>query len=606
MTTSHGNGRKYLVIDLAVEKWEVRQIPYDQYLEYPGGEALALYLWSLYAENLASIVPLSEANPLCFAAGALTGAKVVCSTSLSVATKSPATGLVAVESSRSFIGLSLKRTGWDAIVLLNSARRPTVIKIGTLNVEFTTSERLNGLTCTQTIESLQPTSEERIMCIGPAGENLVPFATICSDDGLSLGRSGIGAVMGAKRIKAIVVSLGDYEILPVDFEAMNDADSTLRARLAKSPYIRSLQEAGSLDLVERAMKSGYAAVNNFANRTDPRLLHLGTQECVRKYSLEGIGCDECPFDCRKRLVLGDGKSLTLAGFEQAIALGSNIGNYDISLASAWNTLSLNVGLDPVSVGNVLGWAIEAQERKIIDWAPMLAWGKTDSIATVIEQTAIRKGIGAQLSLGVRQLSSQFGLKEASCHIDGLEMAPYDVRGAWGTAVLMAIAEPFPLIPEVLLPNVRKNAIRTKAKWIVFQRELMMAVRTLGLCPHAAVAAVFEYGRHGYLKYRPVARTLYSLPSLGVRYAEPRILERMYLGITGKACPTEGLLKIGRNASALLQSMNSVMRTSLSPTSIPLRFLVDPKTNHKERVTLPWKELRTAYTRCAISSKRKIR
>ena len=182
-----------------------------------------------------------------------------------------------------------------------------------------------------------------------------------SDDS-PIDRGGLGAVLGSKRIKAIVIQEGDYEILPVDPDLMEAGKQKLRTVCTKSPYAGTIRSQGSLGLMDHAMAKGFAAVENFSKRTDPRLCHLDGIESVRRFSQEPSPCGLCTLECKRTTRLSDGSSAVLPDYEVVAILGGNLGNYDPLLVVAWYREIVRMGLDPISTGNVLGWAMEAQQR----------------------------------------------------------------------------------------------------------------------------------------------------------------------------------------------------------------------------------------------------
>jgi len=295
MTKMIGDGRRYLIVDLSTEKWEVRLFSNREYRNYLGGEAMAIHLWSSMVDDPKAVDALGDANPLCIVCGALVGTGTVCAGQVSLVAKSPLTSLLGASTTSAAFGQVLKKAGWDAVVLLGSSRRPMVLRIGPAFVEFRTSERLIGLTSVETAEALKLTETERMLCIGPAGENKIPFASIISD-GYALDRGGLGAVLGAKRIKAIVFQGGDCEILPVDAHMMSAGQQGLEKIIAESAYVERLRDQGTLGVMDQALAAGFAPVDNFSKRTDPRLYHLNGKETTRRFSIELSACEHCTME----------------------------------------------------------------------------------------------------------------------------------------------------------------------------------------------------------------------------------------------------------------------------------------------------------------------
>jgi len=599
MTTIVGNGRKYLLIDLCAEKWGVQQIPLTHYRQYPGGEGLGLSLWSYYAGDPSLVDPLGDNNPLCIAAGSLTGTEATCSNWLSIVSKSPLTKLMALASGPVSFGRTMKKAGWDAIILLGSARRPMILHISVTDVKFITSEKLIDLQCSDTLETLNPGPHEQVLLIGPAGEHLVPYASIISE-GLPVGRGGLGAVLGSKRIKAVIVEEDEIEIRPVNSGMFESGETEFKKRLSKSDSLASVEKAGTLYRVHHAISKGFAAIQNFSKRTDPRLYHVNPEECIRKYAIEHAHCDDCRFDCKKTIHLPNGEFAALVDFEGCLALGPNLMNFDMAVITAWYQTILAVGLDPISTGNVLGWAMEAQAKKIIDWAPMLSFGKCDGIVQLIEHIAIRKGPGMYLALGVRELSKRFGGAEFAYHVQGLEMPPYDVRGAWGEGLTQGVGNPQPFIPEIIIPKLEKIRLKAKVKWVYYQEELDAITRTLGLCPFAVAVSLFGYGRKGLMRNRVLARMLLNISWLGKKVVSPTILARMYHGITGYEITSQDVLRLGRKIVNLRHRLDTEMKGEILPAVIPLHFLIEPESNHREAVVVPYRTMQLRYR--AIASR----
>jgi aldehyde:ferredoxin oxidoreductase len=600
MTKLLGSGRRYLFIDLSSESWEVRLFPLDQYRRYLGGEALAVSLWSSLVGDVGNVDPLGVDNPLCIVAGALTGTSTPCAGHISIVARSPLTSLLATASGAALFGSALKKAGWDALVLSGSSRRPMVLRVGPSSVEFRTSERLIGLSTEETVESLNLTEQERVLCIGPAGEKKVPFASIVSD-GTCFDRGGLGAVLGSKQIKAMVVQEGDFEIEAVHPRIMSEAIDEVEKTVCASAYAKRLRIEGTLGLMDLAMADGFAPVDNFSKRTDPRLFHLSGDECRRRFSVDSVECGQCTMECRRTVQLSTG-SMVLPDYAAVAMLGSNLGNYDLVLVLEWYRQCVLFGLDPVSTGNVLGWAMEAQLRGVIGWASSLAFGRTDTISLTIELIALRKGIGAQLSRGVRELSDAFGGTEFACHSAGLELSAFDGRGAWGEALLMALGEPFPSYAEILFPRFFAKGLGAKVAWAVFHEDLVSALRALGCCPHAAVPLIFERPHSAFFRSAVVSQLMVGFPSLMVKFFSPGLFGRLFLGLSGFEFSDRELLAVGKRAVALKRRLNTVMGMDSFPSVLPERFILDPASNHLREEVVPYRRMYLRYLRLRARDK----
>ncbi len=594
MTKLLGSGRRYLFIDLSSESWEVRLFPLDQYRRYLGGEALAVSLWSSLVGDKVKVDPLGADNPLCIVAGALTGTTTPCAGHVSIVARSPLTSLLGTASGATSFGYAMKKAGWDALVIAGSSRRPMVLRVGPSSVEFRTSERLIGLSSEETVDSLNLSSEERVLCIGPAGEKKIPFASIVSD-GFCFDRGGLGAVLGSKRIKALVIQEGDFEIDPVNPRVMSEAIGVVEKAVCASDYAQRLRLEGTLGLMDRAMADGFAPVENFSKRTDPRLFHLSGNECRRRFSIDAVDCAQCTMECRRTVQLPTG-AMVLPDYETVAMLGGNLGNFDLALALQWFRQCVHFGLDPISTGNVLGWAMEAQRRGVIGWASSLAFGRTDTISLTIELIALRKGIGAQLSRGVRELSDAFGGTEFACHTQGLEMSAFDGRGAWGEALLMGLGESFPSYAEIFYPRFFTKSLGARVAWAIFHEDLVSSLRALGCCPHAAVPLIFEKPRNAFFGCAMVSQLMVWFPSLMVKFFSPGLFGRLFLGLSGFELSDRELLAVGKRTVAMKRRLNVAMGIDSFPAVLPECFTLDPASNHPREEVVPYRRMYLRYLR----------
>ena len=594
MTKLLGSGRRYLFIDLTSETWEVRLFPLDLYRRYLGGEALAISLWSSLVGDETKVDPLGADNPLCIVAGALTGTKTPCAGHVSIVARSPLTSLLGTASGSTSFGTALKKAGWDALILAGSSRRPMVLRVGPSSVEFRTSERLIGLSTEDTVASLNLSPAERVLCIGPAGENKIPFASIVSD-GACFDRGGLGAVLGSKRIKALVIQEGDCEIEPVNPRVMSETIGEVEKTVCASDYVKRMRLEGTLGLMDRAMDEGFAPVDNFSKRTDPRLFHLSGNECRRRFSINSVACGQGTMECCRKVQLSTG-GMVLPDYETVAVLGSNLGNYDLELVLQWFRQCIRFGLDPISTGNVLGWAMEAQQRGVIGWASSLAFGRTETISLTIELIALRKGIGGQLSRGVRELSDAFGGTEFACHAHGLELSAFDGRGAWSEALLTGLGEAFPSYAEIFYPRFYMRSLGVKVAWAIFHEDLVSSLRALGCCPHAAIPLIFEKPRNAFFGLAVVSRLMVWFPSLAVRWFSPSQFGRLFLGLSGFELSDRDLLAVGKRSVAMKRRLNVAMGMDSFPAVLPERFTLDPASNHPRSEIVPYRRMYLRYLR----------
>lgn len=579
MTTLRGNGRKYLTIDLSTGNYQVHLLPLEDYYRYAGGEGLALYLWSLYRTE--------EENPLVIAAGALAGSKAAESSYLAIASRDPLTHTVETYRGHSAFAQVLKTAGWDALVLLHAAKELSTLQITDTEAYLHSSVHLEHLDCLQTRKELALKLDQEALIISMAGENGIPFATI-SSQGIPLGRGGAGAALGSKRLKAVVVTAGTCRVLPLFEHTLTNSEKRLISSIMKSPFYNSQQTCGSLERINRANREGFVAVQNFSLRCDPRLPHLGIGYCQRELKIEHAPSREQTHFPQLVVRRSWDRALQLPGFEEAIALGSNIGNYDLNLAITWYNECLRYGLDALSVGNVIGWAQSAARHKLIDWADFLLTPDEAVISSLIAEIAEGRGVGKQLAQGVAALSVQYGLTEEAFQIGGKEMPPYDVRGAWGEALLLLQGESYPLIPEIVLPLLTGPSMHAKRHWVQYQRCLLAACATLGYREEVVVAALFANGRFSLMRSQVIAKLAMRLPCLGRFLVSPRPFAKIYTALTGKKISARAFLAMGREIVELKDELNESQRRE-AHWVLPHFSIVNPQSNHTKSAVCAYKE-----------------
>lgn len=584
-----GGARQYLVIDLASEQWDVRLIPEPVYARFPGGEALALHLWSRFAEDDYHEAPFDA--PLIFTLGALAGSAAMCTSILTITGLSPQTHMVSSSTAIASFVSSLVSCGWQAVVLHGVARRQMTLHIDATSVRFNPSERLLQKRTAQTVRLLSERGEsDSVLCIGPAGEQGVSFASIMHE-GRALERSGFGAVMGKKHIKALIVSEGPYAYRAKNERQFSEAYKTIGLIVGSSSHVKRYQQAGPLLLLEHAQNRGFAAVENFTKRTDPRLFHLGSSECARKFALETISCNQCLLCCQRNVMRPGGKDTILPDAWEMLALGSNIGNYDPSIVMQLREECIDLGLHPVSTGVLLGCVMDAKRHNLLDDTISLQFGETAKIVDFIELIAEQSSGGKLFGRGVQHLLQSLQHERTTdidCQIGGREMAPFDPRGAWGEALMIGLHEDVPFVPELLCDWLPTTSLNAKAEWVILQENYLAIMRSIGLCDELIIPLFFDGGG----KARTTLLKLFSrFPSKAQGLIDLAPLAELFSGFTGISISPKQLLAVGRRT---VQMRRKLQGEEALPARLPLRFLLDPESNCAEGATVPYTKLVARY------------
>ena len=447
----HGYAGKVLWIDLG--RGEVREKDLDRGLVrlYLGGTGYAArILWDMLE---AGIDPLSPDNLLIAATGPLTGTLCPSSGSIEFCFKSPLTGIFGESRAGGSFGPKLKFAGYDFIVVRGRSEEPVYLHVRDGCAELRDASHLWGKNVHETTDILLRDLAEpdaSVACIGQAGENLVRFASIMVDYDRAAGRCGGGAVMGAKRLKAVVVDgHGEISAAKPDefFDAALEAINVVKARADKG-----MGKYGTLGGLIRLNESGALPTRNFKTCYFEEAEKVSGQTLSEKYLIKKRACFGCPIGCGRYIQVPAGDYRTPphegAEYETVDMLGvqSMIGDLEAIIKAGY--LCNIYGLDTISAGNVIAFAIEAYERGIITEEDAggirLRWGDPEVTLTLIEKIVRKEGIGRLLAEGVKRASEKLGKgsEEFACHGKGLEIPAHDPRGtSKSLAIQYAVGNP---------------------------------------------------------------------------------------------------------------------------------------------------------------------
>ncbi|MFO7987648.1 MAG: aldehyde ferredoxin oxidoreductase family protein [Desulfatiglandaceae bacterium] len=425
---------RMLNVDLGKKKFSIEDLS-DEILEmYLGGKGLASHL--LYALNPPGVDPLDPGNCLIFATGPVTGSAVWGSCRYGVYTKSPQTGLYAESYSGGKVPEAIDATGFDAIVIHGQSARPTVLSIHPEGVEFHEADDIWGMETFQAEDAVlerfarSHSSFKRAgaVVIGPAGENLVRFSVIENDYWRSAGRTGVGTVMGSKRLKAVCFQ-GDRKRSLSDEKAVRELSKALAAEAKENAGVKAYKSLGTPMMVK---------IVNTAGAFPTRYWSEGTFEHWEKISADALNerCDVTPNACLKcfmacgrmtKVTHGRHAGLKLEGpeYETIYAFGGLCLIDSIEEIAYLNDICDRLGMDTISAGNLCAFAIEAARRGKSDYK--IDYGDVDAIADLLHKIARREDIGKVLAEGIRVAAKEWGLEDVAVHVKGMEPAGYDPR-----------------------------------------------------------------------------------------------------------------------------------------------------------------------------------
>lgn len=408
---------------------------WEFYRQYMGGRNIALYF--LLHEVPAGSDPLGEDNKLIVATSVVTGSDFPGTSRFTVAAKSPLTGGYGESEAGGWFGAELKRAGFDAVIVEGRAPQPVYIWIKNDNIEIRDASHIWGKSIGDgwdIIANSVGDPQVRILQIGPAGENLVRFACIASDLGNFCGRCGLGAVMGAKRLRAIAVR-GTQELHVHNKVLLKDLTGWFRKNYRQNPGLIAKQVFGTAESVLPLNENGMLPTRNFSEGSFEEADRISAEELRRRFAAGSKACRGCPVACKRR-VRGSGIEERYGGpeYETIGSLGSNCGIGDLSAICKANELCNKYGLDTISTGVTIAFAMECCEKGLLksDRAKTLRFGNAETVLELCRQIAFREGLGDLLAEGVARAAKHIGkgAEEFAMHVKGQEVPAHEPRGKW--------------------------------------------------------------------------------------------------------------------------------------------------------------------------------
>lgn len=434
----HGYFGKYLHVDLSTGTLKDYPIPDSWYERHIGGRGIA-------ARILLDLLPpgsdpLGPDNVLVFASGPLQGHKIAGGGRHVVVAKSPKTNAPNEAYVGGFFVHELSRTGYDGLIIVGQADKPTYLSLIDGTPELHDASDLWGKETADTEDVLKERHGDcRVSSIGPAGEKQVIFSCIISDRNRAAGRPGFGAVMGSKNLKAIAVR-GHVEREVFDKDLLQKARLEYTGGLARSKDMQAFGKYGTPGGVAYLNQMGILPTHNFKKGTFEKFENITGELLYDDYMIKRDTCTACPVSC-KRVVETEYKGQKVdpkyggPEYETIGAFGSICLIDDLAAISLANQKCNAYGLDTISTGMVIAAAIEATEKGLLD--SNLKWGDADAMLDMIDQMAKREGLGDELAKGIKHLADRFG-EEVAVHIKGQELPMHDPRGKVGFGLSYAI------------------------------------------------------------------------------------------------------------------------------------------------------------------------
>ncbi len=485
-----------LRVDLSAGTCKVEPLNEEWTNAYIGGRGLASKY--LCEEVAADIDALSAENKLIMVTGPLTGTYGAANGRYMVVTKSPLTGTIASSNSGGYFPSELKYAGFDMIIFEGKSATPVYLQINNQNVQLVCADHLWGKQ-TQEVEDAilaEFHGDAKVACIGPAGEKQVHFACIMNDKHRAAGRSGVGAVMGSKNLKAVAVR-GTGGVKVADPEAYREACLESYGLLKANPVTgEGLGALGTAVLVNVINQSGALPTRNFKTGTFESAEEISGEKLASTYLQRNKSCMGCTIACGRVTKL-NGARFNGAGegpeYETLWSLGATCGISDLAAVTKASYICNEFGMDTITAGATVACAMEMFEKGLISEAEIgfpLNFGDGDALVKLIEMTGNGEGFGQKIGLGSYRLADSYGVPELSMSVKKQEFPAYDGRGIQGMALQYATSNRgachvrgYMVSPEILgLPEkLDPQATEGKATWTKIFQDFTAVVDSAGVC-----------------------------------------------------------------------------------------------------------------------------
>ena len=495
MKLKGGYFKKLLSIDLDKGSATVVNLSDEFCLKYVGGRGFGIKLVWDNLKNYNS--PFDPQNLMVIAPGPLSGLYLPSSGKTSFVSVSPATGIYGDSSIGGSFGVELRQAGYDALAIKGRAQKTSYLWIDDDEVEIVEHGGLKGKGCLEIEGILKNELKDdhvSIASIGVAGENLVRFACISADWGRNAGRTGLGAVLGSKNIKAIVVR-GSKDLPVYDIKRLKEVSDDAFEKIKNHKYFEFWQQQGLMSVIDYVNEAGVMPTYNFRDGQFDRAEKINGYEMQARYKIGDTACFACPMACGNICLVKEGEysGAVVEGpeYETACMFGPNLGVDNFACIVKANALCDDLGIDTISAGNLIGVLIEAQETGLISEEEVdgmrLKWGDEENIIQLIHDIANRKGIGDVLADGSLELLKKMPqLSPILSQVKGLEQSAYDARAAISMALGFATSDigahhtrAWPMAKELEMG--KDWDLAQKAELVIYHQTVRPLFDMLGVC-----------------------------------------------------------------------------------------------------------------------------
>lgn len=440
----HGYGGHILRVDLTTGKIRREKTDAHHMLKVIGGRGLNS--WRLYEELKRDVDPLSPENLLLIGVGPLTGTLLTSSAYMTISGKSPMTGILGDSAAGGHFGPELKQAGYDQVVITGQSEQPCYLLITGDHVEIRDATHLWGQDIWKTSAVIRKELNDnafQVAAIGPAGENLVKYATVACNNSRMCGRTGMGCLFGSKRLKAVAVN-GTRRLTVADPLGYLELCRNLDQRILAHPEYERRKALGSTLLMTALNRLGILPTNHFQKGIAEYVDRVSGEKLAQEFKIKNKSCFNCSIHC-SRYYITDEVECEGPEFETLCSYSSRIGNEDLKFALKMTAYLNRMGVDSLSSGETIGWAMECVQRGLLtkdDFDGLeFTWGNSETIEKIVHMIVHREGIGDAFAEGTSSLAKHFGkgTNEYAFHVKGLDMICGDPRGLKAFGLTYAIA-----------------------------------------------------------------------------------------------------------------------------------------------------------------------
>lgn len=579
----YGYTGKILRVDLSSVKISIDPLNEIDAQKYIGGRGLASKI--LFEELSPKIDPLGCENKLVFATGPLAATGFPLNSRWIVAAKSPLTGIWGEATCGGSFAVHLRKAGYDALIVEGVADSPVYIKIFDGDVEIRSASKLwTKMTLETEIAiahelELKERKEDNpsVVCIGPAGEKLVKIAAVMHTAHRAAGRTGLGAVMGSKKLKAITVH-GTKNIPVANLEKLRELTKNVVAECKNNRTLVWFSNYGQAGYVDSLQESGMLPTKNFQKGTFERYEAISGKTMTETILKRKGTCSQCPIACKREIEVTEGQHAPLdpnyggPEYESIAALGSLLLVSDLKAIAKENYLCNAYGLDTISTGVIIAWLMECYDRELISKKELdgieATWGNIDAAMKLIEKIATRNGIGDLLAEGIRNSAQKIGKgsRRYAMEVKGLEIPMHEPRAKKGLGLSYATSirggchmqafhdpdvERNNVAPEIGIVKSldRHDTSRDKVEMIRRSQDWVAVTNSLLLCT--------------------------SPGWFGFNYTRPAFLAEALNAVTGLNRTVDDLMIVGERANNLCRCFNAREGMTRKDDYLPARFTEEP-------------------------------